>query len=50
MPEVLREAAAQIPAVETYGGLSALSVVGIGLHWGNSSSLKWPAQMDSNYN
>jgi hypothetical protein len=50
MLEILREAATQIPAIKTYGGLSALSIVGIGLHWGNPSSLEWPALMDFDSN
>jgi hypothetical protein len=34
MSEILREAAAQIPAIEACGGLSTLSAVGIGLSLG----------------
>jgi hypothetical protein len=50
MPEILREAIAQIPAIETCGGLSTLSVVGIRLYRGNSSPFEWPALMDSDSN
>jgi hypothetical protein len=47
MLEVLRKAAAQIPTIKACGSFSTFSAVGIGLHQRNSSSLKWPAQMDS---
>jgi hypothetical protein len=50
MPEILKKATAQIPATETCGGLSTLSAVGVGLHWGNSSSLKQLVQMDFDSN
>jgi hypothetical protein len=50
MSEIIREEAAQIPAIETCGGLNALSAMGIGLHQGNSSSLKWPTSMDFDSN
>jgi hypothetical protein len=37
MSEIFRQAAAQVPAIETCGGLSSFSAVGTGLYWGNSS-------------
>jgi hypothetical protein len=50
MPEILRKAAAQVPAIETCGGLSSFLAMGTGFYWGNSSPLKWSAPMDFNSN
>jgi len=49
MPKVLRKEVAQISAIEAYNSFSAFSAMGIGLHWRNSSSLKWSTQMDPDY-
>jgi hypothetical protein len=50
MSKVLRKKTAQIAAIEAYSISSPFSAVGVGLHWRNSSSLKWSTQMDSDSN
>jgi hypothetical protein len=50
MSKFLRKATAQITAIEAYSISNTFSAVGVGLHWRNSSSLKWSTQMDSDSN
>jgi transposase InsO family protein len=50
MPKVLREATTQISATKACSSFSTLSTVGVGIHWRNSSSFKWLAKMDLDYN
>jgi hypothetical protein len=50
MPKVLREATTQISATKSCSSFNTISIVGVGIHWRNSSSFKWLAQMDPDCN
>jgi hypothetical protein len=50
MAKVLRKAVAQISATKACSSFNTLSIVGVELHWRNSSSFKWPTPVDPNCN